>query len=207
MSLVTSLYNKVQYLASTQISDPEADAFAKQKAEQLKQDAETKKREEKAAKAKAEAEAKTLEEKEAAANLASRSKFDSSQLIADSANGIIKATLILIAISILFYGGHLAANQAIGYGVPFRILSFIYGCLTAFYGIPMMIYKIYVKGETLQTYSFLPISTYVPNGTLESIFFGPFCYQENEASVAARAAVETLYSNAYKKSTQVVQPT
>lgn len=199
-SITASLYNKAQYLLSKSVSDPKADAYAKQQAEQLKQDAEMKKREEKAAADKAAAEAKAEKEAEKAAELAARSRFDYKELISDSAKTILTTLGSVLLACFLLYGGHLAANQAIGYKVPFRILSFVYGALAAIYVIPMSLYKVYGKGETLPYYSFLPISIYVPNGTLEEIFLGGFCYQEDEASVAARSAVEALYSNGYKKS-------
>jgi len=199
-SITASLYNKAQYLLSKSISDPKADAYAKQQAEQAKQDAEMKKREEKAASDKAESEAKAAKEAEKAKALAARSRFDYKELISESAKKVLATFLSILLTLFLLYGGHLAANQAIGYKVPFRILSFIYGAIGAIYIIPMSLYKVYGKGETLPYYSFLPISTYVPNGTLEEIFLGGFCYQEDEASVAARSAVETLYSDAFKKS-------
>lgn len=199
-SITTSLYNKAQYLFSKTISDPKADAYAKQQAEQAKHDAEKKEREKKAAADKAAADEKAAKDAEKAADLAARSKFDYKELISDSAKTILTTFGSVLLALVLLYGGHLAANQAIGYKTPFRILSFIYGALGAIYIIPMSLYKVYGKGETLPYYSFLPISTYVPNGTLEEIFLGGFCYQEDEASVAARSAVETLYSNGYKKS-------
>jgi len=200
MSLVTSLYNKVQYLASNQLSDPNADAYARQQAEQAKQDAEAKKREEVAAAEKAKADAKKEEADAAAAELSARSKFDSRKLITDTANGILTGLGSVILICFCLYGGHLAANQAIGYNAPFRVLSFLYGAIVFFYVIPRSLYKVYGKGETLPYYSFLPLSTYVPNGNLEGIVLGLFCYQENDETIAARKVVEELYAAAYNKS-------
>jgi hypothetical protein len=49
-------------------------------------------------------------------------------------------------------------------------------------------------------YTYLPLSTYEPNGDLEILFLGGFCYKEDAASQMARAAVETLYKTAFEKS-------
>ena len=44
MSLLTQISNKVQYSVSQAVSDPEADAYAKQQAQQAQQDAFAKQR-------------------------------------------------------------------------------------------------------------------------------------------------------------------
>jgi hypothetical protein len=200
MSLVTSLYNKVQYLASKAVSDSEADNYAKQKAEQEKHDEDIKKRKEKAEAEAAIIAAEKEKEDKKAAQLASRSKINMNELVSDTVNGIFITLYILIFISLFLYGGHLAANQAIGYKVPFRILTFIYGAICFWYVIPKALYDIYWKGETLPNYAFIPISTFVPEGNLEKILLGPFCYQDDEYTKAARITVENLYKSAHTKS-------
>jgi hypothetical protein len=207
MNLIRSLYNKVQYLVSKNVSDPKADAYARQQELQNKHDEAVREREEEIAKEKEELAkdeeerlAKQATEEKKASDLSVRSRFDTKQLVHDSAIGILKALGSLIYTILCLYGGYISANNAIGYNNPFRILSFIYGSIFAFYVIPMAIYRVYGKGETMHHYSFLPLSTYVPKGNFEYVLIGPYCYQEDESSVAARRAVEILYSDAYNKS-------
>jgi hypothetical protein len=203
LSPLTSLTNKVQYLIAKNISDPDAEAYAKQQAIQAAQDAAVKKQKEANDKKAAAAAADQAAKDEAAASLAQRSKFNSKQLVTQISNGILTAVGILVGLCFVLYGGHIAVNQAIGYRVPFRILTFLYGVICSIWVVPKALYDIYWKGIKLPYYGFLPISTYVPNGDIESIFIGPFCYTEDSSATAARAAVEELYSGAFKTSAPV----
>ena len=200
MSLLTSLSNKIEYMIAKSTSDPEAEDYAKQKADQAAADAKVKEEQDKLAKQTAEdADIKRKKDEEAAA-LADRSKFKPKELIGDIARNILSVIGILILVFFLLYGGHIAANKAIGYKVPFRILSFLYGIVFSFWVVPKSVYDVYWKKETLPYFTFLPISTYEPVGDIEKIFLGGFCYKEDEVSSAARAAVAALYSDAFTKS-------
>jgi hypothetical protein len=199
MSLLTSLANKVQYMAVKTASDPEADAYAKQQADQAAQDAVVKKQKEEADKQAAEGAAEKQAEDKKAATLATRSQFNTSSIVNKTSRGVIFYFFLLVFIFISMYGGHIEANKAIGYNVPFRILSFVYGTLLSIWVVPKSIYDIYWKGVKLPYFSFLPVSTYQPTSTFEKIFIGPFCYREDEESSAARAAVVNLYSDAFRK--------
>lgn len=209
MSLVTSLYNKVQYIASKQLSDPNADAYARERAAQLKQEEETQRRADKAAAKQAVLDAKAAEDANSASNLASRSKFDSNALIGDTAKSVLSGIGISILVILILYGGNLAANQAMGYKNPFRILSFIYGCLAFFYVIPRSLYLKYGKGESLPMYAFLPLSIYVPSSDInvKTECWNIFCYQEDEISVKARSAIESMYSKVHAESLLPQNPT
>ena len=200
VSPLTSIGNKIQYLIAKNISDPDANAYAQQQARQQVQDLAVKKQQAKLDIAAAKEAADTKIKEEEVASLAARSKFDTKQLISDAAIGTLKAVGILIIVCLALYGGHIVANQSIGYSVPFRILSFVYGSLLSFWILPKSLYDIYWLNKTLPYYSFLPLSTYIPSGDLEKIFLGPFCYTETGESRAARAAMEALYSNAFAKS-------
>ena len=200
---LTSISNKIQYLISKSVSDPEAEAYAKQQAAQAVQDAAVQRQQVATAKTAAEAEAAATAEAEAAASLVTRSKFNSKQLVTQVSNGILLAVARIIALCFALYGGHIAVNQAIGYNVPFRLLTFFYGMICSIWIVPKALYDIYWKGIKLPYYSFLPISTYVPNGDLQNIFIGPFCYTKDSSAIAARAAVVALYSDAFKRSTGV----
>jgi hypothetical protein len=200
MNLFTQIGNKIQYSISKWASDPEADAYAKEQAKQQEQDAETQKRINEA-KEKGESSSEARAESDAKAKeLAERSEFKPQRATSNIAAGIIKGFMSLIFTLIVLYGGHLAANQAIGYKIPFRLLSFLYGCIFFFIEIPKMLIRRYWYQIKPPYYTYLPISTYVPNGDLEVLFLGGFCYKEDEASQMARATVETLYKTAFEKS-------
>ena len=200
MSLLTKIGNKIQYSISEVVSDPKADAFARQQAIQAQQDAEAKARRDAAfAKASAEEQARMKADEDAKA-LSERSQFKPVRASSNVASGIIKGFFQFILALVILYGGHLAANEAIGYKVSFRILSFLYGCIFFFIEIPKMLIRRYFYQIKPPYYTYLPISTYVPNGDLEVLFLGAFCYQEDEASSAARAAVEGFYRSAFEKS-------
>jgi hypothetical protein len=199
MSVLTGLSNKIQFLLSKQISDPEADAYARQQAIQARQDAERREREQEANQRKLKEKQKRDEKQEADAELKRRSEFSMRDLFRDTAGQILSYVSILILVVFILYGGHIAANEAIGYRPPFRILSFVFGSLGFFYYIPRLLYKIHWKRETVPMYTFLPISVYHPTGFFEKIIFGPFSYEEDQYAIDARVTVEELYKNSYKK--------
>jgi hypothetical protein len=199
MSILAKINNRIQYDLSKALNDPEVDAYAKQQAIQAKQDAEVKER-----KDKEDAKTKTLLDAKAkadakASSLAERSTFSVKRAMRNTASGILTGFMSLILICFILYGGHLAANQAIGYKIPFRILSFIYGCIFFFIEIPKSFIRRYWYQIQIPYYSYLPLSTYQPVGDFETIFLGGFCYKEDETSNAARAAVEALYKTAFDK--------
>ena len=199
-SLFTTFKNKIQYLIAKKVSDPKADEYAKIQADKAAQAAAVKKREDEA-KAKASQDAVTQAASNvAAADLAARSKFKPKELMSEVAKGILAGFMSLVLLCFILYGGHLASNAAIGYNVPFRILSFIYGVIFSIWVVPKALYDVYWKGKTLPYYTFFPLSTHIPRGDLEKIFIGGFCYTEDEASGAARAAVINLYTDAFSKS-------
>jgi len=199
MSLLRQITNKINYDMSKVLNDPEADAYAKQQAIQAKQDAEVKAREDKEeAKAKIVSEAKAKADAKAK-SLAERSSFSVGRAVRNTASGIITGFMSLILICFILYGGHLAANEAIGYKIPFRILSFIYGCVFFFFEIPKSFIRRYWYQIQIPYYSYLPLSTYQPVGDFETLLLGGFCYKENETSSAARSAVGTLYKSAFDK--------
>jgi len=199
-NLLSQIGNKISYSISSWASDPKADEYAQQQAIQAQQDAETQERLNNA-KNEAAANAKAKEEADAkAASMADRSQFRPQRAVSNTASGILKGFMQFIFTLIVLYGGHLAANQAIGYKIPFRILSFVYGCLFFFIEIPKMLIRRYAYQIRPPYYTYLPISTYQPNGDLETLFLGGFCYTEDDASELARAAVETLYKTAFEKS-------
>jgi hypothetical protein len=200
MSLLTKINNKLQYTISQAVSDPNADAYAKQQADQLKQDAETKKRIDEA-KMKEEADIAAREQAEKDAEILKRkSTFSSSRLIGNAAAGILNAFITFFLAALMLYSGHLVANEAIGYNIPFRLLSFVYGALLFFWIIPKSLIQKYYYMMQIPYHAFLPLSTYEPVTSFEKIVYGPFCYVEDETVTQAKQAVEALYNNGYLKS-------
>ena len=200
MGLLTQISNKVQYMASQTLNDPDADAYAKEKAKQDAQDAETQSRLDDA-KAKAEEDAaKKAKEDADAAKLVDRSKFMPLRAAKTIANDILAGFFYFFVVCVILYAGHLAANDAIGYNAPFRILSFIYGCIFFFIVLPKALYEKCWLNKEFHGYTMLPISRYATKGDLEYFLMGAFCYVDDDYSISARKAVETLYSEAFKKS-------
>jgi len=200
MGIFTQISNKFNYLVSSFLNDPEADAYAEQQTAQQKHDAEAKARldkETERAQIDAENSAKAAED---AIDLNERSKFDSGRAFGKVTSGVLSVFYNLILIAVILYAGHLAANEAIGYSISFRILSFIYGALCFWYIIPRSLIKRYYYNEEIAYYTFLPLSTFKPIFTTGKVLLGPFCYTENEKSIAAKEAVELLYKNGYLKS-------
>lgn len=194
-------------MVATAVSDPKAEEYAKQQAIQKKQDEEVRQREAAASKASAEADAKKKSAAEASADLASRSQMNPSKAAADIAKSTLNWFFFIFLAMIALYGGSIAANMSIGYNVPFRRMSFVYGTLMFFLVIPYYIYLVYFKNQTIPYYSFFPTnSTYVPIDTLEQILYGWYCYKEDDASKAARAIVQKIYESGFKRSLDPVKP-
>ena len=200
MSLLTKIGNKIQYSISELVSDPKADAFARQQAIQAQQDAEARARRDAAAANASAQEKARLKAEEDAKALSERSQFKPVRATSNVAAGIIKTFMSFILALVILYGGHLAANEAIGYKIPFRLLSFLYGCIFFFIEIPKMLIRRYWYQIKPPYYTYLPLSTYEPKGDLEILFLGGFCYKEDDNSHMARAAVEALYKTAFEKS-------
>jgi hypothetical protein len=200
MNVFTQIANKIQYSLAQAINDPKADEYARQQAIQARHDADAKaRRDAEYARASAQEKARLKAEEDAKA-LAERSQFKPVRATGNVAAGIIGGFMRFILTLVILYGGHLAANEAIGYKNPFRILSFVYGCLFFFIEIPKMLIRRYAYQIKPPYYTYFPLSTYEPNGDLEILFLGAFCYKEDEASQMARATVETLYKTAFEKS-------
>ena len=138
--------NRVEYM----FYDPKAEEFARHKAEreaQKKADdirrAEIEKSQLTEQQKKEATDALNAKEKAERESLATRSQFNITELIGNSSQGIIFHVKALLLLSFMIYGGHIAVNQAIGYNIPFRILTFIYGMLCSFFIVPKALYDVY----------------------------------------------------------------
>ena len=144
-NLLTRTYNKVQYEISKKVSDPEADNYAKQQEAQAKQDKAAAERKTELDKQKDQKKQEDAEKKKEADELAKRSRFSPiSEQIHTITKTINLYAIIFVILGLGLYGGKISANQAIGYNIPFRILSFFYGLLFFFIVIPVAFVKKYL---------------------------------------------------------------
>lgn len=200
-------YNKVQYQLDSYLKDPEADNHARQLAAQAAQD-------KAAAERKAASDAESAADSEQAAadrkaalDLAARSKFSSPQtVISKIAKNTLNVFITLAIIALALYGGKIEANKAIGYNIPVRLFSFLYGAIFFFLVIPKSLYEIYWLQKPVPDYAPLPIWVYVPNGKVEQLFLGLFCYTEDNYSKAAREEVVKLYKGGLSGFTGILPP-
>ena len=200
-NLITKTYNKFQYEVSKAVSDPKADDYAKQQKVQETQDKAVAKLKKENENKKNEMEKERAEKLKASIELEKRSKFNPiSHQIHNIAKSILVNGLILIFLGIAMYGGKISANQAIGYNIPFRILSFFYGMIFFFIVIPRAFIFRYAYGIKILNYTFIPLSIYVPEGWVERVFIGPYCYQEDENCIIEKNKVASLYKNGYDNS-------
>ena len=193
MFRLKQLYNKAINKLDKELDDPKAEEMAKRAEAQAKQEAEVAARLEKEEKAKLKAEAKRLRAEEKAKALQERAEFNVGKTVRSASTNILNITLIIGLVMIALYGGHLAANNAIGYSPWMRVLMFFYGSLLSFIIIPKTLYEVYWLGQPNDYYTFLPLTTYVPQNRFEEIVFGPVCYEDSEKVRAARDAVKNLY--------------
>jgi hypothetical protein len=107
-------------------------------------------------------------------------------LIAEIIKNIVSSFFIFLFILFAIYSGHLAANDAIGRDIQYRILYFIYG--TIFAPFVCLYYIIqFMRGESVKSYAILPIREgEVPNG-LEGFFLSFISYTP-DAEVSAKRA-------------------
>ena len=176
-SLFTKISNLVSYKVNQATTDPDAQRFAAEQALARKR------QENEAAKATAASEAKATADKKQAADYKDAT-YSMTTLIGE----IVKYTLIsfTIFVFILFavYTGHLAANDAIGRKIHYRILYFIYGMIFCIFVAPYYLIQ-YLRGNTIKSYSILPISTDpIPPG-IEGFFASFISYTPDQESIMA----------------------
>jgi len=206
------LHNKVNYL----LYDPEAEKMAKAKADEEAANKAAEKADADAAatvKEKADAaEAKKKADDAAAAELSARSKFSSpSGFLKKLSSQSLIVIYVLLVVVLFIFGGKLAANDAIGWSRPMRVVSFLYGgimnsIITVFTGIPVPIMfiieliRIYYFKMPYRDYSILPVMEYAPTSMMENLFIGWLCYTPDEASMKAKQDVAESYRAAFMHS-------
>lgn len=95
-----------------------------------------------------------------------------------------KVFFALLAISICFLAGSLAANAAIGRHPAYRVLYFIYGCVP-FFAPFVILYTIYrrIKEGPLSYYGILPLSVEAATTRFGKILWWPFYWIPDHLSV------------------------
>jgi hypothetical protein len=201
---LTLAYNRLQYQIDKELRDPEADAYAKQQALQAEQDKTVAERKASVA-AKASIDAKEAEEKKLEdEEKARKSKFSPvSHTSAKVAQNIFAVFSSLLLILLGLYAGSLCANKAIGYHIPFRLVSFFYGMIL----FPAVYIRMFIemyRGLKSPYYGFLPIWKYEPDGWVERIFWGPFSFVDDGGIATAEQEVKDLYISAAGATATVV---
>ena len=175
MSLIEKISNIVQYKIYQATNDPAAAAFAKEQA---------------AAAAKV---SKTTS--------ASAKKEPVNTQPSSLTQKIITYTIFsfFIALFILFaiYTGHLAANDAIGRPIAYRILFFLYGTIGCVFVAPYYLIK-RLLGYSVRSYALLPIREGdVPPG-LDGLFLSLVSYTPDATVAIAKQAYENSLAAAAK---------
>ena len=189
-SFFTKIKNAIEYRIDSIISDPEADKYSKRKAKQDAHDEKVAENKQMRAEQQATARNKAKQREKEDAEIARNSKFNYNRAKGQFGRGVLFWTWTIILIICVLFGGYVAANDAIGYSIPTRILSFFYGCLFFWYIIPKYMYrKLWLK-EVLPNYALLPlIISQSPISSLGSIIY----YMEDANAKAAKIYVEELY--------------
>jgi hypothetical protein len=189
-SLFTKIQNAIEYRIDSVISDPEVDKYSKRKAIQDEHDEKVAENRRERAEQRAIAGNKAKQKQAEDAEIARKSKFNYNRAKGEFGRGVLFWTFMIILIICVLFGGYVAANDAIGYSIHTRILSFMYGCLFFWYIIPKYMYrKLWLK-EVLPNYALLPlIISQGPISSLGSIIY----YMEDANAKAAKIYVEELY--------------
>lgn len=103
--------------------------------------------------------------------------------VKDTATKVVSS---LFYIMICLVAGTLAANDAIGRDVQYRVLYFIYGFIFGPVVILYYLYRWYNK-DAPYIYRMLPIFTTEADSTLMRMFFYPFTYKEDKRATDAYA--------------------
>ena len=155
---------------------------------------------------------KTLEEQLKAVAAVADQTFDSGKLFSDIWGNTTSFVSYFFYFTVCLLGGMLAANDAIGREVKYRVLFFIYGFIFA----PFVLIYYLVRlglGTAPKLYTMLPITQMKAETSLGSFFLFPFYYQEDPAArrklVAFMSECATLVGKTFDPSTlpQLSQPT
>ena len=121
-----------------------------------------------------------------ASKKAEEEQFNIFRLISSTRDIATQVVTALFYIMICLVGGTLAANDAIGREVQYRILYFIYGFI---FGPVVILYYLYrwFNKDAPYIYRMLPIFTTEAESTLARMFFYPVTYKEDKRATDAYA--------------------
>ena len=197
-SISTLLTNKINYVFSNFINDPEANAHAEARAAQAEQDAGAKTRLDTANAEANAAAAAAAQAKQDSEDLNERSEFKPNRAVSDIVSGILNVLFYLLLFTAMICAGYLASNEAIGYSISFRIFSFFYGALCFWWVIPKALIQKYYNKIDIPYYGILPLFKYTPDGN--QLFNYLFSYKDNSIVAAKKNEVAALYKSGYLKS-------
>jgi len=124
---------------------------------------------------------KTLDEQLKALNAVADQTFDTGKLFSDIWGNTTMFVSYFFYLTLCLLGGMLAANDAVGREVKYRVLFFIYGFIFA----PFVLIYYLVRvglGTAPKLYTLLPITQTKAETSLGSFFLFPFYYQEDAAA-------------------------
>jgi len=146
----------------------------------------------------------TIDDQLKAANAVADQSFDSGKLFSDVWDNTMTFVSYFFYFTLCVLGGMLAANDAIGREVKYRVLFFIYGFIFA----PFVLIYYLVRvglGTAPKLYTMLPITQTKAETSLGSFFLFPFYYQEDPAArrklVAFMTECATLVGKTFDPST------
>jgi hypothetical protein len=199
-SIWTNLKNKVVYNIHNIATDPNANKFAAERAEKLKEEKEKN---------------TTNAISDTTDTNGDPNKFSARRLAKKVGNQTVDILKRILFPFIALMLAMIVANEAIIYSVPIRIIFFIFTFLICFYVKPLCIilgiyyifkgsYSYYVnnmtdrpKQEIMPTiYALLPITTQKPMSALGAFFLYPFTYPKtDEGAIQLPKTMETYWND------------
>jgi len=182
MSIIDKITNILQYKVYQATTDPDADAFAKEQQAA---------RDKAAAATQASQEEQTAEQQAAtqqSQNL-TKAQYSATTFLKQIVKYTILAFFIFLIILFAIYTGHLAANDAIGHPIEYRILFFIYGAIFSVFVAPYYIIQ-RLRGVEIKSYAILPVREGVVPEGLEGLLLSFISYIPDEYSAAAKHTYE-----------------
>lgn len=179
-SIFSRINNLVSYNLYKATTNPDAKRFADE------QNATRKQQEIAISKATAKKQAEEDAKKQQDANY-KKATYSTSQFVKDVVKYTTLSFMIFIIILFAVYTGHLAANDAIGRSIPYRILYFIYGALFCIGVAPYYLIQ-RLRGRSIKSYAILPIREGVVPSGIEGFFLSFISYLPDEESLAAKAS-------------------
>ena len=185
MSIFEQIANTMQYQLHTATYNPEAEKFAKEKAQasQSEIDSKNKAEEDKKKKEELDAQQKLKEQQEEAKRQAEKenSTFSIFRLIGTIAGTFFGILFIFCLFFLAILGASLATNLNLYHSAPYRIFYAIYGFLFFFLVIPYVLgYRWFWKGKRPKFYSLIPMIPYHLDNRWAALLFSWLSYRPDD---------------------------